>query len=127
MTASIDILMKKLAKERFKFAINVSCLVGLGVLLVGVLMTSGESRDVNYYATFESGDTVKVDSIIAVPILSVEQVSRMWPEYYVETKVRVGGKNIILRSKPFLFCDNPELEGTYAGRDVYCPLKGSLK
>ena len=78
----------------------------------------------SFYATFENGETVKVENIIAVPILAAEQIDRMWPEYYVETKVNVGGKEITLRSKPFLFCDNPELEGTYAGRDVYCVLKG---
>lgn len=98
----------------------------LWILMVGVVfvLLHNDKPDVNYYATFENGNTVKVDSIIAVPILSVEQIGRMWPEYYVETTVDIGGKEITLRSKPFLFCDDPELEGSYAGRDVYCPLKG---
>lgn len=82
------------------------------------------NRAVSYYATFENGDTVKVDNIIAVPILSVEQIDIMWPEYYAETKIKVEGKEIILRSKPFLFCDNPEMEGCYAGRNVYYSLAG---
>ena len=96
------------------------CLYSVGWISY-VVLNWGEC-DINYYATFESGETVKVDNIIAVPILSVEQIDRMWPEYYAETIVDVGGKEITLRSKPFLFCDNPELEGNYAGRDVYCPL-----
>lgn len=128
MTANIDILMKKLAKVQFKFALQIASLVGTGVVLVSLLMGMAEisrlRRSISYYAAFENGDTVKVDNIIAVPILSVEQIGRMWPEYYVETMVKVGGKEMTLRSKPFLFCDNPELEGSYAGRDVYCPLKG---
>ena len=95
-----------------------------GYLFV-VLCNTIDKYDVSYYATFKNGDTVKVDNIIAVPILSVEQIGRMWPEYYVETTVKIGGNEITLRSKPFLFCDNPELEGHFAGRDVYCPLKGA--
>lgn len=79
---------------------------------------------ISYYATFENGNTVKVDNIVAVPIWSVEQIDKIWPEYYAETKISVDGKEIILRSKPFLFCDNPEMEGNYAGRDVYYSLAG---
>lgn len=76
--------------------------------------------DVSYYATFENGDTVKVDSIIAVPISSVEQIGKMWPEYHAEINIKIEGKEIILRSKPFLFCDDPKIKGQYAGRNIYC-------
>jgi hypothetical protein len=47
----------------------------------------------------------------------------MWPEYHIETTVDFEGREITLRSRPFLFCDDPEIEGSYAGRDVYW-LKG---
>ena len=86
-----------------------------------VLNADRVNRRVSYWAVFESGDTVKVDSIVAVPISSAEDVDRMWPEYYAEITVNVGGQEIILRSKPFLFCDNPEMEGTHGGRVVYSP------
>jgi len=95
-------------------------MIFLGVVVALV----AHPNNVNYCATFESGETVKVESIIAVPILSVEQIDRMWPEYHIETTIDIDGKEITLRSKPFLFCDDPEFEGSYAGRDVYCPLKG---
>lgn len=104
---------------------GVALLVGvtIGVMVIGVWGYRTDNLTISYYATFERGETLKVDSIIAVPILSVEQIGRMWPEYYVETTVKVGGKEMTLRSKPFLFCDNPEMEGwSYAGRDIYCPL-----
>lgn len=94
------------------------------VWITCLLLNWGGKCPVSYYATFENGDTVKVDNIIAVPISSVEQVSKMWPEYYAETTINIDGKEIILRSKPFLFCDNPEMEGKYAGRDVYYSLAG---
>ncbi len=74
----------------------------------------------SFYATLENGDTFKVDTITAYPISSVEQISRMWPEYHIETTVDFEGKEITLRSKPFLCCDDPEMEGHYAGRDIYC-------
>ncbi len=97
--------------------VMVACWIVAGILLFNTM------NKVGYYATFENGATRQVDSIIAVPILSVEQISRMWPEYHIETTVDIEGKEITLRSKPFLFCDDPELEGSYAGRDVYCPEK----
>ena len=105
---------------RFKTAVSFVFCVCFAVSVFYIATQS--VFQISYYATFESGETVKVDSIIAVPILSVEQIDRMWPEYHIETKVKVAGKEITLRSKPFLFCDNPELEGSYVGRDVYCPL-----
>ncbi len=100
---------------------GVAFLLGLaiGVFAIGVYGYRTDNLTITYYATFENGETIKVDSIITVPIFSVEQVSKMWPEYYAETKIGVDGKEIILRSKPFLFCDNPEIVGHYAGRDVY--------
>jgi len=88
-------------------------IVGLGV--------GAHKYNISYYAAFENGDTVKVDSIIAVPISSTEQISRMWPEYHAETIIDIEGKKVLLRSKPFLFCDNPEIAGRYEKRDVYCP------
>jgi hypothetical protein len=101
-------------------------LVCVFMICLGVVAALVTRQDnVRYFATFENGTVKQVDGIVTFPIWSVEQIDRMWPEYYAETKVNVGGKEIILRSNPFLFCDNPELEGSYAGRDVYCPLKGN--
>ena len=103
--------------------------LAMKILLVVVLIFCFEAvgfwagRDnprVNYYATFENGDTVKVDSIVAVPIWSEEQVNMIWPEYYAETKIKVEDNEIILRSRPFLFCDSPGTEGSYKDRNVYC-------
>lgn len=94
--------------------------VTIGVVIIGFWGYRTDNLTVSYYATFENGDTVKVDGIIAVPISSAEQVGKMWPEYYAETTIDIEGKEIILRSEPFLFCDNPEMKGRYEGRNVYC-------
>jgi len=94
--------------------------IAIGVVLFFAFRNNKNSCVISYYARFESGDIVRVDNIIAVPVLSAEQVSKMWPEYYAETMIVIEGKKIILRSEPFLFCDEPEMEGRYTGRAVYC-------
>jgi len=106
-----------------KTLINSAVILLLG--MVAVFMTTMIIKDrgsntITCYAVFENGDTVKVDSIVAVPIWSEEQVNMIWPEYYAETKIKVEGNEIILRSRPFLFCDNPGTEGSYKDRNVYC-------
>lgn len=102
----------------FVFMLSVA-LFGIGIVLYDKTVAP---KAISYWATFENGATKQVDNVIVVPILSVEQIDRMWPEYYAETKIIVEGKEITLQSRPFLFCDNPEIEGNYAGRNVYCPL-----
>jgi len=118
--------MKDRIDKLIDYVVSLLLGVTIGVVIMGFWVCPTDNPSVDYYATFENGDTVKVDSITAVPILSVEQIGRMWPEYYAETTVNFEGKEITLRSKPFLFCDNPELEGSYAGRNVYW-LKGGRK
>ena len=111
-------MMIKLRKVMQGFVL---CACFFSLIFYVALNAARVNRRVSYWAVFESGDIVKVDSIVAVPILSAEDVDRMWPEYYAEITVNVGGQEIILRSKPFLFCDNPEMEGTHGGRVVYFP------
>ena len=107
---------------RFKTVMGfVTCVCFASLIFYVAINTSRVNRRVSYWAVFESGEIVKADSIVAVPISSAEDVGRMWPEYYAEITVNVGGQEIILRSKPFLFCDNPEMTGKYGGRVVYSP------
>lgn len=112
----------KMMIKLMDYAVSLLLGVTIGVMIMGFWVCNTDNHDVSYYATFENGETVKVDNIIAVPILSVEQIDIIWPEYHAETKIEIEGKEMIFRSKPFLFCDNPEMEGHYAGRDVYCSL-----
>jgi hypothetical protein len=107
--------------KQLGFYIFCSCVAVFGFSLAIIALIA--YQPISYYATLENGDTFKVDTITAYPISSVEQISRMWPEYHIETTVDFEGREITLRSRPFLFCDDPEIEGSYAGRDVYW-LKG---
>ena len=96
-----------------------SLMLGAGIVLNSINIAKRSSNPVSYWAVSENGRRKRVESIIVIPILEPNDVNGMWPVYYAETVVRVVGKRVKLNSKPFLFCDNPDLEGKHGDRLVY--------
>jgi len=85
--------------------------VFVGWLLRDVLL----NEKVEYYSIKSNGKIQKTDSIIVYPLQAREDVKDVWPVYYAFIEI----EGIRFKTMPFLFSDNPAVQGEIDGRMVY--------
>lgn len=96
-----------------------ACCYFIGRTVEFSFRSSSTHVPVQYWARFEDGTVVSVDTIVVFPIQKPEDIAGMWPEYYVVMSATISGNDFEMYSRPFLFCDDPNLAGEHFDRMVY--------